>query len=493
MRRPGSLRARWAVALVAVCLVEAALMAGAVRLGTARAFDRFLREDALSTFVGDVAAHVRRAGSLDGFAEARRAARPPQARREERPPPPRDGTAPARPPPGRRPPGRRPPDGRPRGPRYGLADADGRVVLPFDGLPPGATIPPERLADGLPVTVDGRRVGTAFTRDAVGVLGSFPPDSPEARFVRASTQALAWATALSVLLALALGAWLGTRAARPLASLAAASRRIAGGELGARVAVESSDEVGQLADAFNAMSARLAEAHRLRTQMTADVSHDLRTPLTTILGTLEAIRSGALPATPARIAAAHDEAQRLRRLVDDLHTLALADARDLPLRLEPLDAGAVLAHVATAFEAEALAAGVALVVEAAGAPGVVADRDRLVQALGNLVGNALRHTPVGGRVTLAARADGAPEGAPEGDAVALSVADTGEGIAADVLPRVFERSVRGDASRAGGGAGLGLSIVRSLAEAMGGTATADSRVGAGTTITLRLPAARDAG
>ena len=485
------------VALVAVCLVEAVLVALAVRLSTARAFDRFLKEEGMTRYVADVEAHVRRTGTVDGFETPARAPRPPQRA-------PRGGPRGGHPggerdarrgEPGAGPPSRRaertpggPREGAlRRGPRYGLVDLEGRVVVPFGDWRRGEIVPPDALRDGLAVVVDGRRVATAIARDRVGVGGAFPRSSPEARFLRASTQALLGATALGIALALGLGAWLTTRTVRPLRALTAAAGHLAAGALDTRVAVTSTDEVGQVADAFNAMSARLAEAHRLREQMTANVSHDLRTPLTTVLGTLEAIRSGTLPATPARIAAAHDEALRLGRLVDDLHTLALADVAELPLRVEAIRPEEVLAHVAQAFEAEAVAAGVALSLAAAPTPAVCADRDRLVQVLGNLVANAIRHTPPGGRVTLGAHR--------EGETVALSVADTGEGIPADVLPTVFERSVRADASRAGGGAGLGLSIVRSLAVAMGGTVHARSVPRSGTTMTLRLPVAdpRDGG
>lgn len=465
-----SIRTRWTLALVAVCVVEAALVAVAVRVSTARAFEQFVIEEALVRFVDDVA-------EQSGARVNDLRTRPP------RPP----GGASLRPPPARRPPEAGSPDGRPlppsdlaRGVPFGLADADGRVTRAFDDYATGDLLPPDVLATGRAVEADGRRIGTAFVPDDAAVhLDPFPASSPEARFVASSTAALWWALAGALAAAIALAFWLSGRTVRPLRDLTAAARRIADGDLRQTVDAPAGDEVGTLAAAFNAMSARLDTATALRRRMTADISHDLRTPLTAVLGTLEAIQTGALPATPERLATVYAEAQRLGRLIDDLHTLALADADELSVHVARVEPVETLHRVARGFEAEASAAGVALTVEDVPSPPLAADPDRLAQVLGNLVSNALRHTPAGGWIVLGVRP--VPEG------VALSVADTGVGIPPDVLPVVFERSVRADDARSGAGAGLGLSIVRSLAEAMGGTATAASEPGAGTTVTVTLP------
>ncbi|WP_412061275.1 ATP-binding protein [Rubrivirga sp. IMCC45206] len=495
-----SIRTRWTIALVAVCVLEAVLVAVAVRVSTARAFERFLVEESLVGFAEDVAQAIEESGSIEAIRPRRAGAGgrppgglPPRAGVGPRPPaggPPAAGQPPSRPPPGggRRLDSRLPPGGGPAGApvvRFGLADADGRVVLPFDGHPVGAVLPTDVLADGRPIRVDGAVVGTALIpTDAAQAPSAFGARSPEARFLRASSAALLWALAGSLALALGLGVWLAGRTARPLRDLTAAARRIADGDLRQTVAVETADEVGTLATAFNAMSARLDTATALRRRMTADVSHDLRTPLTAVLGTLEAIQTGALPATPERLATVYAEAQRLGRLIDDLHTLALADADELSVHTARVDPAQALRRVAHSVEAEARAADVTVAVDPAPAPPVAADPDRLSQILGNLVANALRHTPAGGTITLSAR--------PAAEGVALSVADTGAGMAPDVLAVVFERAVRGDAARSGEGAGLGLSIVRSLAQAQGGTATATSELGVGTTVTVTLPAWTDA-
>ena len=473
-----SLQARWTLALVAVCVVQAGLVAWAVHVATRGAFEAFLVEEAHTGMVGHVTAWVRETGSIDGFV-------PPARRGAGRPPGGKPGGPPERglgPPPAQ--PGRRlpPPFSAGAPVRFGLADLDGRLLLPYAGLHRGDVLPPDLLAEGRPLLVDGETVGFTFVPDdPVPVLSRIPDGSPEAHFLRATAAALAWGLAGGLVLALALGVWLAGRIVGPIRQLTAAADRVALGDLGQAVPVRADDEVGRLADAFNAMSARLAEATALRRRMTADLSHDLRTPLTAILGTLEAIRDGALPATTERIAVAHAEAARLNRLVEDLHTLALADARELGVHARPVEVGDALRRAARAFDPEASAAAVGIDVNALDGLWVEADPDRLAQILGNLLGNALRHTPRGGRVTLRAR--------PDGSGVEVAVIDTGEGIPPDVLPVVFERSVRADAARASGSAGLGLSIVRSLAEAMGGRARAESALGEGTTVTVWLPRA----
>ncbi len=478
-----SLRTRWTIALVAVCVLEALLVAVAVRVTTARAFERFVVEEAFEVFVERVESEARTQGTLTGDVPRSEPSRPqPPPRRQ---PPRLDDTQIT-------PPGRRE-QPRPRresslpspvslgdGIAFGLADAQGYVLRPFDRHAVGDSLSPSEQAAGRAILVDGSRLGTAFVpRNAANMLADFPGDSPEARFIASSTTALAAALAGALVLALGFGAWLAGRTTQPLGTLTNAVRAVTAGDLHQSVAVTTSDEVGALADAFNTMSTRLANATALRQRMTADVSHDLRTPVTAVLGTLELIETGVLAPTPERIRAARVEAQRLARLIENFHTLALADAGELPIHPARVDAADALLHTATLFEAQAKSAGVDLAVEVDDVHPVQADVDRLAQILANLVSNALRHTPTGGRVTLGAHVTGGN--------VAVTVADTGSGIPPDVLPHVFERSVRADASRSGGGAGLGLSIVRSLAQAMNGSVGAESVPGEGTTVTVRLP------
>jgi signal transduction histidine kinase len=240
--------------------------------------------------------------------------------------------------------------------------------------------------------------------------------------------------------------------------------------------------LGQLAQAFNQMSAAVARANQLRRQMTADIAHDLRTPLSVISGYLEAIRDGELAPTPTRLEAIYAEAQQLNRLVADLRTLSLADAGELSLNRQPVSVPELLARVATAYTHQAGQRQVSLSVQVAGdLPAINADPDRLVQVLGNLVSNALRYTLVGGQITLGAAQ-------PQAGQVRLWVQDTGRGISAAELPHIFHRFYRTDKARqqTEGESGLGLAIAKAIVEAHGGTIAVESEPGQGTTFMILL-------
>ena len=236
-----------------------------------------------------------------------------------------------------------------------------------------------------------------------------------------------------------------------------------------------------MAASFNRMSADLATGRDIRRQMTADVAHDLRTPLTVILGYTEALSDGMLQATPEMFGTLHREAQHLNHLIDDLRTLSLADAGELPLDRQPMPPADLISRAESAYTMQAAQQGIILRSEVApDLPLVSVDGQRMAQVLGNLVSNALRHTPAGGEIVLSAAA--------EPVAICLGVADTGSGIAPDALPHVFDRFYRADPARAASGAsGLGLAIAKSLVEAHGGTIAVTSAPGHGATFTVRLP------
>jgi signal transduction histidine kinase len=230
------------------------------------------------------------------------------------------------------------------------------------------------------------------------------------------------------------------------------------------------------------MSADLAHSTELRRQMTADIAHELRTPLSVILGYTEALSEGKLSGTDETFDVMHDEAQQLQRLIEDLRTLSLADAGELPLMVQSVSPEGLLERVAIAHTPRAQEKGVSIQVEAPpDLPPIAVDPDRVAQVLSNLVSNALRHTPQGGRVRLIAERDGAD--------IRLSVADTGPGIAADDLPHIFQRFYRADQSRypVEGQTGLGLAIAKSLVEAHGGAISVESVQGEGSTFTITLP------
>lgn len=295
--------------------------------------------------------------------------------------------------------------------------------------------------------------------------------------------------ALAVVLALALGAVGGgrtmMRSVRPLAAIATATERLADGEAGVRVEVRGPGPVRRLAASFNAMAERLDRAQRTRQALLADVTHELRTPLQVIAGSTEAMLDGVHPLDEAHLAPILAETAVMNRLLDDLRTVSLAEAGALPLHREDVDLRVLLADVAAGHRAGAAEKSVALEALSAAPDGaaarIVVDADpvRIREVVANLVVNAIRHTPAGGRVVLAARID-----APWAE---VTVGDTGDGIAPDDLDQVFERFEQRRADR--GGSGLGLTIARDLVLAHGGSirAESDGVPGHGTIFRVRLP------
>jgi two-component system OmpR family sensor kinase/two-component system sensor histidine kinase BaeS len=268
----------------------------------------------------------------------------------------------------------------------------------------------------------------------------------------------------------------------PLTHIMNAIDNVAEGDLSTRVTLYRGRRWRRLAHSFNRMVEELEQADRQRRHLTADVAHELRTPLHIIQGNLEGILDGVYEPTEEHINATLEETRLLARLVDDLRTLSLAEAGQLPLQLEKVDVAELLTDVQTSFSGQAEAAGIALLVAVEGDLVLTADPTRLDQILGNLLVNALRYTPAGGKIKLCA--------APIPDGVRLTVHDTGEGIAAEDLPYVFDRFWRGDKARThsdGTGGGLGLAIVKQLVGLHNGRITVTSEQGQGATFTIELP------
>ncbi|MFE3851075.1 sensor histidine kinase [Streptomyces griseorubiginosus] len=305
------------------------------------------------------------------------------------------------------------------------------------------------------------------------------PAAPGFDLSSANTAKVAGVAALVLVLTLAVTVTVGTRLVRPLRALTDAARHSPQEHL--RVPVTTNDEIGHLAAAFNDLSERRERLEDQRKAMVSDVAHELRTPLSTIRGWLEAAQDGLATSDEKFVASLLEEALLLQHIVDDLQHLAQADAGRLRLHPEPLNLRELLDHVAAAHRGRAETAGVTLTTRIEDTPVLHADPARLRQSVGNLLSNAIRHTPPGGAVTLGCRG--------EGEVTVIEVADTGTGIAADDLPRVFDRFWRADRSRSRqtGGSGLGLAIVRQLVEAHGGTVSVTSTPGRETVFTLRLP------
>ncbi|MEZ0395900.1 MAG: ATP-binding protein [Anaerolineales bacterium] len=299
-------------------------------------------------------------------------------------------------------------------------------------------------------------------------------------------EALTWAGLVALGVALLVSWLISRRLSAPIQAMTAASQRISEGNYAERVPPGGLDEIGTLAESFNRMAGKLAQTEALRRQLIGDVAHELRTPLTAIKGSLEGLADGVLPANAETFAQLGEEADRLSRLVDDLQELSRVEAGAYRLDLAPVSMQAVVEmarrRLARSFEAK----GVALKVEVPAAEAVVqADADRIGQVLTNLLGNALQYTPAGGQVTVRLEAESAQ--------ARLSVTDTGIGIPPEHLPHIFDRFYRVDKSRsrrAGGGAGIGLTIARHLVEAHGGRIWAESEgEGRGSRFTFTLPLA----
>ncbi|MFG2651592.1 sensor histidine kinase [Streptomyces sp. NPDC048436] len=300
----------------------------------------------------------------------------------------------------------------------------------------------------------------------------------------ADTTRLAGLSAGILAVTVAVTAFAATRLIRPLRALTTATQRMKTGEASEPVTARSAGSAGeirQLADAFNDMAAHRKALEDQRQAMVSDVAHELRTPLSNIRGWLEAAEDGVVATDPELVSSLLEEALLLQHIVNDLQDLAAADAGTLRLHREPIHTSDVVDQVAAAHQAGAEAAGVRLSAKTYGDPCFTADPLRLRQAIGNLVSNAIRHTPEGGSVTISCRATP--------DAVEVEVADTGTGIEPTDLPHVFDRFWRADKSRtrSTGGSGLGLAIVRKLVEGHGGTVTARSTPGEGAVFTVRVP------
>lgn len=267
------------------------------------------------------------------------------------------------------------------------------------------------------------------------------------------------------------------RTAAPIGDVMEAAERVAAGDYATRVDPRGSREIQQLAVSFNAMTARLAANEEQRRRLLADVTHELRTPLSIIRGNVEGMLDGVYPRDDEHLSPIVEETKQMARLLEDLHTLATAEAGALTLHREAVEVGELIADVVAAYAPRAANAGVRLetTVEP-GLPDAELDPNRVRQVLENLLSNALRYTPAGGSVTVSAR--------PRGEGIECRVADTGRGVAAEQLPTIFDRFAK---SADSGGSGLGLAIARSLVETHDGTIAASATPGGGLTVSFMIP------
>jgi len=324
----------------------------------------------------------------------------------------------------------------------------------------------------------------------------------DAAVTRGVTEALLLGALAAVVVAGVASYLLSGFLTRTIGEMAVAARRIAAGDYDHRVAHPADDEIGRFADAFNDMAERLAETERIRRELLATISHELRTPLTNIQGYMEGLMDGVVVEEPATYQLVHREAARLSRLVADVESLSRVEAGAERIVPRSLDAGRVAREVVDRLRPQFEQKPVALSVEIdSETPPVWADEDRLVQVLMNVVGNAYKYTPPEGTVVLRVGPETPVAGSSErrgpalpisGPAVLFEVRDSGIGIPEEDLPHVFERFYRVEKSRSvtGGGLGIGLAVVKSLVEQMGGRVRVESERGSGTRMLIALPVAR---
>ncbi|NMB53140.1 MAG: cell wall metabolism sensor histidine kinase WalK [Leptolinea sp.] len=360
---------------------------------------------------------------------------------------------------------------------FGLANPDGTVIVSVDpAYPAGSILPKEMFDEGTEIIVNKILVGRILQARRIT---RFNPE--EAMFLERTNQALMLGIITGLLVALGIGIFLARTLTRPLRELTHAAQNIAEGHLEQEVKVTSHDEIGQLAEAFNEMSHEVARVNASRRQMTADIAHDLRTPLTVIAGYIESMQEGVLQPSPERFALIYTEIERLQHLVGDLRMLSQADAGELSLQPQSIMPKSLLNQAAALFQHHAEKQSVSIGVEAdENLPAIMVDEARMMQVMDNLISNALRYTPENGRIILGGKTiDGCVE---------LSVSDTGSGISPEELPLIFDRFHRADKSRHSdeGESGLGLAIVKALIESQGGKVWAESESGRGTTIKMRF-------
>jgi two-component system, OmpR family, sensor histidine kinase BaeS len=358
---------------------------------------------------------------------------------------------------------------------FSLADLNGKMIVAGQSFRPRQIINVKDFKS-FPVVVAGRQVGWVIETPTSSSLITY-----QVAFQK-GLQLTIWLTAIVALASAGLIGFLVSKmVTHPLQILIGGTKLLTRGQFGHQVTLRSQDELGLLALAFNQMSRELEQADKQRKQLTADIAHDLGTPLTVVSGYVQSMQSGKLSATPERLATMQSELKLLRNLVEDLRLLSLADAGQLRLARAEIQPAHLLQTMHNAFLHDATSKGITLKLELPeNLPNIQADSERMRQVLGNIVSNALRHTPSGGAVTLSAKH--------LGQQIRFEINDTGVGIAPEQLPHIFERFYRADQHRNAeyGGTGLGLAIAKSIVELHGGIIHASSWLGGGTSVQIEL-------
>ena len=361
---------------------------------------------------------------------------------------------------------------------FSIADTNGKVVVAGEGKSAGETCNQEEFENGYPIEADQKTVG-------ILLLPKAPERSPlDYEFLRRLNASMFFSAIATILFALFLAVILSINISRPIRELTKATHAMAQGNLGQQVSVRSRDEIGELARSFNKMSSDLARSFNLRKQMTADIAHELRTPIALILGHAEGVKDGVLQPTRENFEIIREEAERLEHLINDLRTLSLADAGELFVEFQPVDVNSFMsdvhAHYLTLFNQKRITLDLE---PGAGILRANLDPGRFAQVLNNILDNALRYTPEGGSVRMKTQLTE--------NRIQLTVADSGEGVPPEEAAHIFDRFYRADESRSrdDGGSGLGLAIAKSIVETHNGRIWAESEKGGGLKVFIELSAA----
>lgn len=442
------LRAKLILAFLLISIFSTGIVVASSRILTTREFDRFINDRYETELAASLGVYYEKHQSWEGVeAEFSRFGHEP-AWRNDQPPL-----------------------------IFSIADMNRKVVVAGEGRLPGERCNEEDFENGYPIQAGGETVGILLIPKA-------PEKSPlDYEFLRRLNGSIFFSAIATILFALFLAIILSTSISRPIRELTKATHAMADGDLGHQVPVRSRDEIGELANSFNKMSAALARSFNLRKQMTADIAHELRTPVSLILGHAEGVKDGVLQPTRENFEIIREEAERLEQLISDLRTLSLADAGELFVEFQPVDLNAFMsdvhAHYLTLFNQKRIT----LDLEPdSGIPRVTLDPGRFAQVLNNILDNALRHTPEGGSVRMKTQL--------AGNRIQLSVVDSGEGVTPDEAVHIFDRFYRADQARSrnDGGSGLGLAIAKSIVEMHKGRIWAESEKGRGLKVIIELPA-----
>jgi signal transduction histidine kinase len=360
---------------------------------------------------------------------------------------------------------------------FTLTTETGIVIVPNGRYKGGEQVPQQDLAKGISITKDDKVIGVL-----VPIPAPFQGRPREVEFIDRTNRILLYGALIGAVIALLLGIFLSRTLTRPIRELTRATHAVSEGDLSQQVPVRSNDELGELAKAFNKMSSELSRSVNTRKQMTADIAHELRTPLSLILGHAEAVHDGVLPPSRENFEIIREEAERLEHLVNDLRILSLADAGELSINPQTVEPERLLQEVAAIYQYQTQRKNITLDLDIASPlSNIEVDPGRMTQVLTNILDNALRHTPEGGRIVLSAQ--------DTNDQVELAIEDSGPGLQAEDIDRIFDRFYRTDSSRQreDGGSGLGLAIARSIVQAHGGQLSAESEEGKGLKVIVRLP------